>query len=553
MREIVTVARTRAHQRIMLALTLGALAILPALLAGCQQPPQPVEPEQASPQSAAVNQASQLSAVSDDAAAVAAIERIAGELPMFEPRQFIYYGRTRSWDCREEDISAQYTRCMTELVSLDISIDALIDLLEHDDPKMRTLAIALLIDKGDPSALPHIAELLDDDAPTYRIAEGTREAWPRPYVPTVWAEQTVGDVAEVALAVYCRQSPRFSSRDRTDRSSFDAYWATYKDLPYCASWFAVKLMRASRGTSPTQDEWAADIRRVREQIDAIPGDDRAWTLLWLYGEAGSDALVSEAELIEMCQQLGPEKLLAMLRNEIPSDDPDIQPGGSGTSWWYRRMSLFVLQRAEQLFDPSHAQALLACEQLYRSETGEWVGPGLKTPYWAIAAARLQPDDAADILLPAMGRFQGRFDDEERMQLAVTIWELAGESQLDFLTEWFYNEAPEDGTRAKFLQNIMSRGDPLARRTIAGIVSDPGIDSVDVDALVTILRRVNGWTDAPVVSAMEMRTLKQRMNELSMGRAYSEYTEETAEVYRTLDDWRARLRVSLPQWAPAEDE
>ncbi len=371
MREIVTVARTRAHQRIMLALTLGTLAILPALLAGCQQPPQPVEPEQASPQSAAVNQASQLSAVSEDAVTIEPIERIAEELPLFEAYGFIPFGRMYPQDCQEEDLSEAYTRGLTELISIDVSFDALVGLLAHEDPKVRTLAIALLVDREDPSALPHIVELLDDESATYRTTvamsrglgrrpDGTTGVMPP---DTAWAEQTVGDVAEAALAVYCRQSPRFSSRDRTDRISFDAYWATYKDMPYCASWFAVKLMRASRGTSPTRDEWAADIHRVREQIDAVPGDDRAWTLLWLHGEAGSDVLVSEAELVEMCQQLGPDKLLAMLRNKIPSDDPDLQPR-ERNNYRYERMARFVLQHAEQVLGPSHAQALLEWEQLH---------------------------------------------------------------------------------------------------------------------------------------------------------------------------------------------
>lgn len=79
--------------------------------------------------------------------------------------------------------------------------------------------------------------------------------------------------------------------------------------------------------------------------------------------------------------------------------------------------------------------------------------------------------------------------------------------------------------------------------------------------MTILTRVNGWVEEPVVPTSEIRDLKHPMG-LSMGRylfdaypekALREYPEETANVRRALADWRERLRVSVPQWAPSAGE
>jgi len=45
----------------------------------------------------------------------------------------------------------------------------LIELLQHYDAKVRTLALACLFDKEDPALLPHLVFMAEDDAETFLI------------------------------------------------------------------------------------------------------------------------------------------------------------------------------------------------------------------------------------------------------------------------------------------------------------------------------------------------------------------------------------------------
>ena len=360
MLETITVALTKARRRGVLALAVGTLAILPVLLCACKGQPETESSDSAGQQSTA----------SGDAAAIEAIERIAGELPFLVSM----INNHLLPDSVSPEELALHNRLVDELFALDVSTDALISLLQDDDPQLRMLAIGAIQVRDDPSVLPHLVRLLDDTAECFRTPPSHHSSLGMQSGDdgSEWRSITVGKVARSILARYLRSGGydvNYSSigpivSDSSGyQEAFDAYWPARADRAHCAGWSAAKLDRETRGRSPARDEFAAGARRVRIQVDTIPGDDRAWTLLWLYGEKWDKVLVSEAELVELCQQLGPEKLLWMLRNEIPSDDPDLQPR-QRNNYRYERMARFVLQHAEELFEPSHAQALSECEQLH---------------------------------------------------------------------------------------------------------------------------------------------------------------------------------------------
>jgi hypothetical protein len=197
----------------------------------------------------------------------------------------------------------------------------------------------------------------------------------------------VGDFAAWMVRFYTEKAGYGAGTVQALQASFKEYWPARRTRPFCASWFAVQLDRAHRGSYPTPRDCLDKVRAVRRKIDALPADDRAWTLLWLYGDC--QELVDEKELVQICRELGPQKLLLMLRGAPPSQDPDIQPDAAnpGSGWrGYRctRMSEFVLL---------HARDLLSAE-----DAGKIHGlvDAAHYAYAAVAVGELQRQNAAKV-------------------------------------------------------------------------------------------------------------------------------------------------------------
>jgi len=371
-------------------------ALLSGLTWGCSKSSRDAGRQEPTPQSPAEHQAAER--LRD----IETIERIAGELLFLRPSHVISgQGIWHPEFGPPEEIDA-YNQLVADLSSMHVDTDVLISLLAHESPKVRTIAVLMLSKKG-PSVLPHIVELLTDMAPTFPLpARGSSTSGSPPAKALTAGGLTVGHIAMLALDRYLGPAGYPSMTRGYYRATFSSYWTTHKDLPYCASWFAVRLTGGHNSGMPPSPKYVDDVRRTRRDIDAIPTNDRIWILLWLHGGPGGHLLVSEAELVELCKELGPDTLLQMLRHDIPSDDPDLQPGYANYPY-YNNMITFVLKHAEELLRPSDAEALLACEQWHRDVATPRTA--LVTPWWAIAAATLQPSDAAGILRDAMERFQ----------------------------------------------------------------------------------------------------------------------------------------------------
>lgn len=430
------------------------------------------------------------------------LERLAAKLKFFSTGDFLY-GRVDLHHFPDE-VGQQYQKLIGELTSTNYEVEALVKLLKHDDPKVRTLALAALFTRDDPKLLPHLVPLADDKAVTFsspqRVARIASEKQEMPPLE----KQTVGEVANRSINFYLEPANYFYGVKGTQgNAGFDAYWAARKDREFCASWFAVQLARAGQGTSPTPKDRLDNIRAVRQRIDKLPRADRAWTLLWLNGETGSDVLVSEGELVAVCKELGPERLLLMLQRKISSNDPDVQPR-KGNNWPYRRMTLFVLKQAVTLLRPQDADALLACELWERDYLKHGISDPTLTSWWAIAAAALKndKDKAQDLLLQAFARFQGEYQAAERAQVAIALWRLVGPDATKFLVKWFYDEGPPythfPHQRATFLNGIAKHRNPENRKLLVALVRHKSYETLDWQSLKTLIPIVNAWSDKPVV-------------------------------------------------------
>ena len=60
-----------------------------------------------------------------------------------------------------------------------------------------------------------------------------------------------------------------------DRRGTDSQkWQKYAGREYSASWFMVKMKRATRQITPIQPEYRPDIQRVLAEMKALPTPDR---------------------------------------------------------------------------------------------------------------------------------------------------------------------------------------------------------------------------------------------------------------------------------------
>jgi hypothetical protein len=483
------------------------------------------------------------------------LERLAAQLKFFSAGDFLY--DRVALHHYPDAVAQEYQQQIGELTATQWEVEALVKLLKHHDPRVRTLALAALFARDDPRILPHFVPLVDDKAMTFSKPQlvASRVSVKKQMPPL--EKQTVGEVANRFITFYLVPANyHYGVKGTEGQDGFDGYWATHRDRAFCASWFAVQLVRASQGTSPTPKERFEKIRAVRQRIDKLPRADRVWTLLWLNGESGCDVLVNEAELVAACKELGPERLLLMLQRKIPSDDPDVQPRKMN-NWPYKRMTLFVLEQAAVLLRPRDAETLLACEIWERDYVKHGISDPMLTARWAIAAAELtkDKDKAQDLLLVAFARFPDNYQGNERAQLAIALWRLVGPDATRVLVKWFYDEKPPyhqvPNPRAAFLAGLAKHRHPENRKLLAALVRHKGYETLDWESLRTLVNVVNAWSDKPVV---EPRLVEAAWHPYGEGhfirapdKAAKEYPKETEALLRTLNQWRTQLSTAILQW------
>jgi len=134
------------------------------------------------------------------------LERLAAKFKFFASIDFIYdRGPDLGWWTPKE-VYTDYRQILDELTVPKRDEKQVIDLLKHRDPRVRTLAMAVLFAKEDPKLLPHLARLLSDEAESFKISvpsgAGGGGAPSRKY-----EHQTVGEIAQAMLGLYMLGAP----------------------------------------------------------------------------------------------------------------------------------------------------------------------------------------------------------------------------------------------------------------------------------------------------------------------------------------------------------
>ena len=340
----------------------------------------------------------------------------------------------RNWPKNEPGVAEYQT-----LIQNNYPIPILLSLLKDHDPKIRTLAAAALAAKGQPRLQQYLGPLLDDQSQTFDEMQLPFSA--SPFAKTQFLPQTVA-AAVLRLVEY------------PNKAAFEQYWTTHANREYCADWFLWQFRHKQFAPLALQD------------IQSVPSPDREMIILWI-GMGGWPLHYDgfpQVEVMAAAKHLGRNRVLAVLRGQPPGSDPDIKPINKG--WQpgdqYYVMSRFLLSHAKDLLIPSDADLLLTLEAEERKRNG-WHELRYEQS-WLIAAARLQPERADQILDEAERNYLGRAD------IPLARWAIEGLSSLPKVLRWFYG--PNDSEERLATEIVVTQPNEQFNPLVQAILASP---------------------------------------------------------------------------------
>ena len=485
------------------------------------------------------------------APARAGLERLAGQIVVLSPEDFLY-GFRESYRLPD-----RYRPPLRELARFveepNRTIDEFLPLLDHSNPKVRTLALIALYSLEDPKVLPRILPLVTDGAATFLAMQKFGSVYPpsAPLPPDLTKSQTVGEIATEIMNMYLKSGGYlYGPLGMSGEPGFRQYWNERGARDYSAGWWSVWLDRAGHGTRPTPLDTYAAIRALRAKIDRVPEPDRTYTLLMLHDEAGADILVSRLELVESLKRLGTDAAIDLVRRRIRTDDPDLLPSPRNRSSRHGVLCGFVLQNAGALLRSDDAKTILEQEAWERDFQSHRFTDPVITPLWAIAAAQLDRANAASILRQGYTRFQGTYDGRSQLELAHALWTLGDDEQARTVADWVYKELDHHmGGEADALAGLLQIGDRSRGLRLAGtIIDDPRFDDLNWKSIETLVRAMSGWTGRAIVSERDLESTQSPLGSdffmKDRETALARYPSEIGELLARLARWRGLLRDAI---------
>lgn len=412
----------------------------------------------------------------------------------------------------------------------DKTVSVWVALLDHEDARVRTLALAALAVTGDPHVLPHVVRLTNDETPTFSTAAPVHMRLGDELKPPTLEARTVGQVARQILGFWAVPDPH-------DARAFEQYWAGRKDRQDTIGWIQVRLNRASGGSSSISDERIQAIYYVHTQIEQLPAihSELAWLALDHPGQPDV-----KRQVLFAARRLGPQRLLALLKGDVLIDDPDVAPN-------LNRVRTNILSRATSLFDREHAEALEAAWRASRDR--------FRSPLWAIACAELDPGQATGLINQA--RQQDDLDLAAQAKLLAALWRIVGPAERTRVIEWFYEPVPagRNRNRMPLIDLLFDRWNADDRRLLAILVADKRFDEWEARELEGLAQALNRSSLKPVVDPEELRNLRHPLGLDYVDRypekAMEKNPQETQALMDKLSHWRVAIRAEVATWSPAK--
>lgn len=170
----------------------------------------------------------------------AKFETLAAHLEFFDLVPFVYNRTELNFRPADPRAAKRYFQVLHQVLDPEIPVAEITPLCRHENPKVRTLALAALFQRNDPHMLPLINDHIGDTAQTFDGYMMLSQTWlhstgigPPPQ------KQSVGDVAAAMVNFYLERAGDYSgaagSQGKSGAAEFADYWAQRMNRRFCAS------------------------------------------------------------------------------------------------------------------------------------------------------------------------------------------------------------------------------------------------------------------------------------------------------------------------------
>lgn len=343
-----------------------------------------------------------------------------------------------------------------QAMGVKTSLAELTELAKHPEPKVRTLAMMRLYNMEEPAALRVIFSRGDDQANTFPARNFVSQDHDSNRMLLDSTPVTVGKLASMML----KQAgfPPFEMDDSAIGGMIEDW----------TGWYQYLYLRATGNTCPIRAERTPKMAAVRRKIDALPPTTRAWMLLAIGTidlhtnedrdprEKLAPLFATEEELITAAKQLGPDALIAFLRDGSRTGLRDPKCNGPKDDRG------FILDHAGEVFRKQDAKPLKSMGEL-------------------IAAADADPERAAQLIHEELDRCGNERRGYGQGKAIAALLDLCGDRETDFITQWFYEGLRKDdpsSEQQQFISELRRRKPKEWRKTLRGIVAHPGFERLD---------------------------------------------------------------------------
>jgi hypothetical protein len=423
----------------------------------------------------------------------------------------------------------------------DNQLEELRNLLAHTDPKGRTLAIVLLFDLERVDILADVAALVGDVAETF--------AEPSPFASALdfnrptsrpMRRATVGQYARAVIDRYVaasyelsrqREAGLLSDADPASLAARLRGFAAARDPKFCTAALRVAMERATGAISPLQPDRVPRVQAVLDSLERVPMPRRFFVALALEFERYHGERYAPGYLLDMARRVPRESRLAALRGHSAVDDPDLEPGFGCD---------YFLDHAADLFRASDFELLVELGTgKVRRGLNTMHPDGLSDAKYLVAAAMLRTDQADAILIPAIARFNGEHDGEQRQQLATALAQYGSDQGVRAAIDWFFREPPQPGAfgfgREAFLERLRARAPVRHRAVVARIVCDERLPTLGPASTRLLLTSAEGYLGRSLAEEEHVRS------------SYGIDEFQRDRKFEHLADWQRLLRQTVDEW------
>ncbi len=403
--------------------------------------------------------------------------KLADQIPFVNYGNFLFDRTSRP--ARSDPRVAAAESVLRAALEEKVAFALMAKLADHANPRVCTLALMNLYASENPEAFRIIASHVRDTAPTFPSCLESSSAMPE-REPLPMEPMTVGAVATRMLNMI--GYPSTWTRVSGDDPTFETWGAPRLGNPDWIGWQDFRFRRATGGVKLLPAERAEKVEDFKQALAALPAAVRTWTWLgvaddYLMLPAYDTPLATEAEIVEAGRKLGPEALLAFLRDgsragmrEPKIDDPE-------------RGRRFILLHGKQLFREQDAAEL--------AKMGHFV-----------AAADADPKNASALVRQAMEAWHEPYRSWERARAMAALLDLRTEAETDFVVEWFY-ATPFDAARSSdqsvFLTEFRRRNPAGWEEPMKRIIAHPDFELLTAMDVAHVARLLNERSGRQVIA------------------------------------------------------